>query len=357
MADLALCCHMNREHLGEEADLQQIKALLKENNPVWKQTRLTALNMGFNGEISLNFIAESLGVSVSSVRRWFVTFRREGLDGVLRRGYGIGRPSGLDKEMEAYLANGLQHGRWNTAEQAREELERHFGRSFNYKTVWYWLKKCAGVLRVPRPVHEKRDSSKSESFKRNFLGILKEVPLANDKPVKLWFADESRYGLLPNLRRVWTLKGLRPHKRWQSKYQWSYCYGALDPVDGATVFLQTPSVNLQWTQAFLEQIKSQYPDYEHIVVWDGAGFHPKDSSHESVPQGVHIITLPPYSAELNPIEKLWDLIQDQTANKLWPTIERLDQVVALHLKDWWEAPEKVLSLFGKGWIRLSANDS
>ena len=83
LADLALCFHMNREHLGEEADLQKIKALLKENNPVWKQTRLTALNMGFNGEISLNFIAESLGVSVSSVRRWFVTFRREGLDGVL----------------------------------------------------------------------------------------------------------------------------------------------------------------------------------------------------------------------------------------------------------------------------------
>ena len=94
---------MNREHLGEEADLQKIKALLKENNPVWKQTRLTALNMGFNGEISLNFIAESLGVSVSSVRRWFVTFRREGLDGVLRRGYGIGRPSGLDEEMEAFI--------------------------------------------------------------------------------------------------------------------------------------------------------------------------------------------------------------------------------------------------------------
>ena len=57
------------------------------------------------------------------------------------------------------------------------------------------------MLRVPRPVHEKRDSAKAEAFKRTFLGILKKLPVSGDKPVKIWFADESRYGLLPNLRR------------------------------------------------------------------------------------------------------------------------------------------------------------
>ena len=98
----------------------------------------------------------------------------------------------------------------------------------------------------------------------------------------------------------------------------------------------------------MRQIKKQYPDDEPVVVWDGAGFHLKDSHHEKVPEWIHIVTLPPYSPELNPIEKLWDLIQDHTPNKLWPSIERLDQVVALHLKDWREAPEKVISLFGKG---------
>ena len=28
-------------------------------------------------------------------------------------------------------------------------------------------------------------------------------------------------------------------------------------------------MNLEWTQAFLNQIKVQYPDHEHIAVWDG----------------------------------------------------------------------------------------
>jgi len=62
-------------------------------------------------------------------------------------------------------------------------------------------------------VHEKRDPSRAEAFKRGFLGILRKLPVSGTKPVKVWFADESRYGLLPNLRRVWTKRGLRPHKR------------------------------------------------------------------------------------------------------------------------------------------------
>jgi hypothetical protein len=38
-------------------------------------------------------------------------------------------------------------------------------------------------------------------------------------------------------------------------------------------------------------------------------------------------------------------------------MERLDQVVALLLKDWWEDPRKVIRLVGKNWHRASANAS
>lgn len=344
--------------MGEPADRQKVKALLKKKNPGWKQTRLMALKMSFSPENTIELIAESTGVSARSIDRWLAAYRDGGLDAVLERGTDRNhRPRKADDEVLDYLDRGLQAKRWNTLVQATAELEEHFSRRFDYKTVWTWAKKCAGVLRVPRPVHEKRDPAKAEAFKRRFLGILSSVPVSGRQPVKVWFADESRYGLLPNLRRVWTKKGQRPHKRWKSEYKWSYCYGAIDVVDGATVFLQTPTVNLDWTEAFLLQIKKQYPGHEHIVVWDGAGFHPKDGEHEKVPAGVHIVMLPPYSPELNPIEKLWDLIQDHTANKLWPTIERLDQVVARLLKDWWEDPVRVIRLVGNGWIRASVNAS
>ena len=94
------------------------------------QTRLSAMKMGFNAKKSNAFIAESLGVSERTVARWFTSFRKGGLDAILERGYGIGRPSDMDEEVEAYLLNGLEH--------AREELSQHFERNFKYATVWYF---------------------------------------------------------------------------------------------------------------------------------------------------------------------------------------------------------------------------
>lgn len=344
--------------MGEQADHQRVKVLLKQDNPSWMQRRLMVLKMSFNPENSIAHIADSAGVGTRSVDRWLALYRNQGLDVVLTRGTDKNRrPSKMDDEILEYLKKGLESQRWNTLVEATEALKGKFDQPFEYKTVWYWVKKCTGVLRIPRPVHEKRDPAKAEAFKRSFLGKLKALPLKGDRPVKVWFADESRYGLLPNLRRVWTTKGNRPHKKWKSEYKWSYCYGAIDPIEGKTVFLQTDTVNLDWTEAFLLELKKQHPEYEHIVIWDGAGFHPKESEHDQIPDDIHIVMLPPYSPELNPIEKLWDLIQDHTSNKLWPSIKRLDEVVALHLKDWWEQPERVVSLFGKGWIRASVNAS
>ena len=41
--------------------------------------------MGFNAHNSNAFIAENLGVSEPTVKRWFATYRQEGLDAVLER--------------------------------------------------------------------------------------------------------------------------------------------------------------------------------------------------------------------------------------------------------------------------------
>ena len=142
---------MQRQPLGEAADRQKIQALLKGRNPGWMQTRLCALKMGFSASNTKAFIAESLGVSERTVARWFTVYRQHGLDAVLKRGYGIGRPSGLDSEIEAYLLKGLENARWNTAEQARAELSLHFKRSFSYHQVWHWLKKMRRGISSPSP--------------------------------------------------------------------------------------------------------------------------------------------------------------------------------------------------------------
>ncbi len=83
----------------------------------------------------------------------------------------------------------------------------------------------------------------------------------------------------------------------------------------------------------------------------------KSSDHEEVPVGVHVVALLPYSLELNPVEKLWDCAQDFVSNKLWSLIECLDQLFGELLCDYRDYPRLVTFLFGKSWIRSSANTS
>jgi hypothetical protein len=105
----------------------------------------------------------------------------------------------------------------------------------------------------------------------------------------------------------------------------------------------------------LDQLKARDENAEHVVVWDGAGFHPDRSTHVRVPQGVHLIALPPYSPELNPIEKLWDIVQDRLCNQVFPTLEALEEKLTEGLKPYWQDPGRVWSLLGGGYLMDSAN--
>ena len=59
----------------------------------------------------------------------------------------------------------------------------------------------------------------------------------------------SRFGLHTDLRRVSTIKGVRPIVTRQIKYQWDYLYGALGAVGGDVHFMHVPWVSLEWDGA------------------------------------------------------------------------------------------------------------
>ena len=55
--------------------------------------------------------------------------------------------------------------------------------------------------------------------------------MAAGKLVRIWVADEHRYGLIPVVRKCWTLPGERPTAPYQTVYEWGYLHSALE-VDG-----------------------------------------------------------------------------------------------------------------------------
>ena len=144
-------------------------------------------------------------------------------------------------------------------------------------------------------------------------------------------------------------EGCRPTAPYQTKYEWGYLHSALE-VDGKNEgFFCLPGVGLGLSGLFLKHLAASDPEAEHVVIWDQAGFHPHPNLH-AVPARIHLVPLPPYSPELNPVEAIGDVIKDRIANTLWQTLDDLEAAIGEELKPIYETAERVKSLVSHGWL-------
>ncbi len=120
--------------------------------------------------------------------------------------------------------------------------------------------------------------------------------------------DEARLGQQGTLTRQWARRGTRPTAVKQTRYQWLYLYAAVEPATGASVALQAPEVNTGTMSVYLRMLSAELKQGEHAaVIMDGAGWH--KSKGLCVPENITILILPPYSPELNPVERLWGYLR------------------------------------------------
>jgi len=323
----------------------------------WKRERLLAVKLGLEGTLSSKAIAAQLGHSQTTLTTWFNLYRQGGIDALLeQKPRGKGFAPELDASRMQELAAELEKGRWRTAKEAHAWLKERFGVKFGLSYTYRCLKKLGGRLKVTRPCHTKKDPLKVVAFKETLAQKLMDLELPRDRPVRLWIYDEARYGLAPVTRRMWTTRGTEVVCPVNKQYKWGYVFGALQVGGAGCEFLLSPTVSKEADRSFLEQISRRDPDAMHVVIGDGAGFHHREKGPlEAVPKNVRILTLPPYSPELNPVEKLWDIMKDSLCNRVYETLEEVEKDITRVLKGYWEDGRKVFSLIGNGYLLSKLN--
>jgi hypothetical protein len=140
--------------------------------------------------------------------------------------------------------------------------------------------------------------------------------------------DEHRVGLKPILRRVWARRGQPLRAVVRPRYQWEYVYGCVAPERGTTHGLLVPTVNTAAFSAALANFAHDQgvgPTKQIVLVLDGAGWH--SGTAVRVPDGLHLVPLPPYSPELQPAERLWPLVNEPLANRAFDSLAALDTVL------------------------------
>jgi len=333
---------------------------LKSEPPGLARERLLAIKHGLKGELGLQEIADTMGRSRATIQTWFELFRHEGIERLCRRSNApTGRPSQLTPKVKLALKKKLAKGSFRKVDDVREWLGKQFQIHAPYETVRTWLGKLEARLKVVRPRHPNSCEEKRYCFRtqlaRQMFATLKERGLEREgRPIRIWVSDEARFGLQPCLKRAWVTKGVRAHKSSSCRYDWQYVWGALQVGGGGSEFFYSNRADGDMSATFLEQISKRDPYAIHVMIWDGASFHPANTDAR-IPDNVVVLRQPPYSPELNPVEKLWDMLRDGLCNRKWESLEDLLEAASRWLAKFWDAPEQVLSLVGDGWMRNQAN--
>ena len=169
------------------------------------------------------------------------------------------------------------------------------------------------------------------------------------KPLKLFFMDEMRFGLISNYRRSWSKVGERTVIANQQEYSNRYLYSAIDPIKGDNFHLIGFNyINSLTTKIFLEELKKRYSNYHLIVIWDRAPFHRKKELYEI--EGITPYFLPSYSPELNPVERFFGEIRKATANRIFKDIVIQEEIISNEVVLWINDKERAKRLCGYSWI-------
>jgi transposase len=147
--------------------------------------------------------------------------------------------------------------------------------------------------------------------------------------------DETRIGLLPIVRRRITACGVQPVITVTHTFENFSLYGAVEPITGESFFLELPHLNSQMFQIWVDGFASAFADSFNLVVLDNGAFH----KAKAVQWPAHVVPvfLPPYSPELNPIERLWRDLKDKLAACMAKTLDELSDVVCAIMQNYSQA--------------------
>lgn len=197
---------------------------------------------------------------------------------------------------------------------------------------------------------------KRRRYIKNFADLARAAlpEAARGKPIEIWFQDEARVGQQGTLTRLWARRGTRPRAPKDRRYCWAYLFGAVCPARATGAALVMPYANTEAMNAHLAEIaRTVSPGAHALLVLDGAGWH--GAGGLTVPPNITLLTLPPYSPELNPVENIWQFLrQNHLANRVFDSYDAI--VVACC--DAWNAlitvPERITSITSRSWIQISA---
>ena len=314
----------SKVHLVHHLDEEELYRLSREEKDGTQRSHLQIIWLLTSGRCA-KFVSEVTGSSQRWISEVIGRYNEAGVEGLgdLRRFNPGARPR-LDVARRERLRAALEdpppdRGLW-TARTGAQWIAGMLGRLVSARTALNYLHRLTFTQQVPRPCHVAADPAAHEAFKAQFRARMQRLVHEDpERALEVWAFDEHRAGLKPVIRKVWAPRGQRPTSAGQHRFQWRYVYGFVRgfvrPSRGEVVWFLADAVNTVMFSAILAAFVREVgagPEKRVVLVRDGAGWHV--AADLSIPDGIEVVLLPPYSPELQPAEGLWPLLRQAVAN-------------------------------------------
>lgn len=276
-----------------------------------------------------------LGVAPATIVRLQQRFAKEGIDGLRDRR----REQAPRKITEDYLlrleelvwSSPRKYG-WNRSTWTREllasQLCRDTGIRCHETHVGRLLQEMGMRWGRPRPCVS---AWRNTAAKRRRAAEIQRLAATLPAGEELFYEDEMDLHLNPKIGPCWMPKGRQFNVETPGNNQKRYVFGGLNSRTGNLCWLITDKKNSDGFIAWLRLLSSRYRKARRIhVVLDNYAIHKTHDVKRTLAELPRIVLhfLPPYSPELNPIERLWgELHANVTRNHDCTTMRELEQRV------------------------------
>lgn len=206
-----------------------------------------------------------------------------------------------DQLMELSLH--LRQTLYPSARQIVDYVQMHYGVHYSERGMRVLLHRLGYVYKKPKLVPGKADAQAQQAFVEQYENLKEN----KEKADVIYFMDATHPHHNPVLGRGWIRRGIEcmiPSNTGRDRLNIN---GAIELENMRPVVRFDASINAASTVALFEQIEQHHPDAKRIyIICDNARYYrSKDVGRFLESSKIELIFLPPYSPNLNLIERFW----------------------------------------------------
>ena len=252
-------------------------------------------------------IGEILGISQTTVRDYLDLYLTGGLEALKTLNY-QGQRSQLHQKKDDIIA-ALEADPPATLKQAQAKIKTVTGLERSLTQVSAFLKETKLIRRKVKPMPAKADVVAQEKFKTESLEPLIEGAQAGK--LHLFFVDAAHFVFLPFLGYLYSL-AVRYITVASGRKRFNVL-GALNVVTKELVtFTNFDYINADAVCSLLETLRQKVPSGRLVLVMDNARYQRCQKVFDQARSlNIELLFLPPYSPNLNLIERLWKFVKKE----------------------------------------------